>query len=498
VLLLSLVVAALGGCAFGRREPVVYEWVMGRPLPAFDPDGVHDPQRWALERLLTRGLLAVDSAGQVLPDAAVSWEVSQDSLVWTFRLDPRLRFGDGTSCTSADFAHALEAGLGREDHSSRRFLLQAVAGVLDGPSGARPAIETPDPLTLVIRLSRRERTLLRRLAAPGVTGVWRDRTPGRPWKEADGLGPYRVSAETEGRLVLARAGRGGGEPDTVRIRSARGAARARTRLRAADADLVWPLPPGLLDEPLPSGYRLRTAEAVPAHLLVLVLRADVQPTVRLGARRALAHAVQHAELPRALGPGARPPGPLIPGVPPLAPPRLDATEVELWLKRGRLGRSLHATLVHDADAPWAALAGKLQGDWSRDGLVVDLLPLRGQALEREMLAGRRAQLALVEWAPPLEDARASLAAWIAPPRGGPVAPFGTGWRVRDLDRWAWPRTEPGPIPADALRQRFEQEMVVLPLATLDHRWVERARGPWPAVDPRTGPDPTRLGRASGD
>jgi len=41
-------------------------------------------------------------------------------------------------------------------------------------------------------------------------------------------------------------------------------------------------------------------------------------------------------------------------------------------------------------------------------------------------------------------------------------------------------------------------MVVLPLATVDHRWVERAGGPWPAVDPRSGPDPTRLGGAPGD
>src|SRR5204863_3076063 len=71
--LLALAIGCLGaGCA--RKEPVTttFSWVLGGSEPAFDPHGPPDARRWALERLLTYGLVAEDSAGRVVPAAAES------------------------------------------------------------------------------------------------------------------------------------------------------------------------------------------------------------------------------------------------------------------------------------------------------------------------------------------------------------------------------------------------------------------------------------------
>src|SRR5690242_4965088 len=120
----------LAGCSGPPQAPKVrVTWVAGRAEPAFDPDGPLDPTRAALERLLSRGLLEQDSSGHIHYAAAERFSLSADRLTLTFTLRPDLAYVDGTACTSRDFALALESGLARRDHGSRRWLLQAVRGV---------------------------------------------------------------------------------------------------------------------------------------------------------------------------------------------------------------------------------------------------------------------------------------------------------------------------------------------------------------------------------
>ena len=192
VALATLAVLVLSsGCTRRASAPVSsLTWFSGRALPAFDPDGAPDALRFALERHLSRGLVERDSSGRVRQGIASEIECSEDSLTWTFRLPASLRFTDGTPVTSADVREALIAGLGRDDHATRSWLLSAVRGVSQVRAG-RPlpalGIDAPDERSLVLRLAVRDRRLLEKLAVPGVstpwawgpTGSWRHRTSAR-------------------------------------------------------------------------------------------------------------------------------------------------------------------------------------------------------------------------------------------------------------------------------------------------------------------------------
>ena len=514
--LLAVVVFACAGCAPPRSRPTVFAWVAGKPEPSFDPKAPPDPLRWALGRLLSHGLVDEDSTGRILPSAAESIEVSADRLSYTFHLRPKLTFVDGTPCGSTAFRAALEAGLTRSDHATQAWLLAAVQGVERVRPGQRqrPAlgIETPDPHTLVLRLTRPDSLLLRKLALPGVSAPWRpagpDSGPGSTWEGAVGLGPYRVARGDPGRqLVLARA-RGprkpglSSAPDTINVRFVVGAARALALLRGGNADLVWPVPTGFSEFPLPAGCGEVVRPALPTRRLLLVMRPDRPPTSKPEAREALAHALNHEELIQALGDSLPDPAWLT-GAPPFNFPALDPEAVRTALSRGEFGRSLHVLMSYDADGPAAEVAPLMQGQWAGLGLYIDLHALRGSKLSAELIEGG-SHLLLVEGQPLFDHFTAELAALVMPARGPGVGEFRTMWRTQAFAPWLAPRppvrrTAPGgstPVPpgadtsggAPALAQRqLTADMVVLPLARLPWRWVERG-GPLPVgFHPHFGP-----------
>ncbi len=484
-----LALLAASGCERAAPEPVVFHWWAGRPAPKFDPDGPPDALRAALERLLTRPLVSLDSLGRPVPDAAGAIEVSEDGLTYRFRLRPGLRFSDGSPCGADDYRRALVAGLGRDDHGTRAWLLAAVRGV-EAVRPRRPppvvAVSAPDSGTVQVELARADTTLLQKLAVPGTSAAWKDREPSESWQGAMGNGPYRVLRSGHRELVLLR--RSGTGPDTVEIRFAIGAARARAALRGGGVDLLWPVPPSLLDQPLPAAFESRTRAARPERRLTLVLRSDVPPTTRIAARRALAHGVARAEIPRRVGAGARELGEWLPGAGPASLPGFDRAEIRGWLERGKLGRSIRVRLAYDADGAGAAIARGLEGEWARSDLSAELRPLRGDEFTREALLGQ-SQALLVEEQGLFEGPIGVLAAAVLPIRGPAVGAFRTGWRTREFDPWLVPRRPPPAFPSELARRRLEEETVLLPLCGLDWLWVERKGGPGVGFHPRFGPFP---------
>lgn len=491
---LALAVAVVG-CAREPKAPAPVSrlWIAGHVEPTFDPDGPPDPLRWALERALSRGLVELDSAGTPHPAAAQSYAWSADSLTLTFTLRERLRFTDGTPVTSADFASALAAGLARTDHASREWLLSAVTGI-DKVRPGKPiptlGIEAPDPATLVLKLSRRDPRLLERLALPGVSTPWRARKGS--WADAVGLGPYRVAAaEGDRALLLLRADSLAPAlalADTLRVRFGSGAPRVRTPLRAHQADLVWPLPPALLEQALPAGYVARSRDAVPTRRLLLLFRADMPPTTRLPARHALAHATSRSDLLEALGPAGKESAEWLPGGGPFEFPRFDVDEMRGWLERGKLGASFHVVLAYDADGAGAAVARALQGTWARVGLYAEMRPLRGAAALAQPLAAAAAHAQLVESQALLRGAEAELAGLVMPVRGPAVGAYRSGWRTREFDPWIARTDSATPLDAVLAQNRLSEERLALPIAQLPWQWVERNTGEIARIHPRFGPE----------
>lgn len=498
---LLLPLLLLAGCAPQPPATITRTWIAGATEPAFDPDGPPQALRWSLERLLSRGLVERDSSGHVVPAAAESVGVSPDGRTWTFRLRAGLAYTDGTPVTSADFRDALVAGLPREDHATRAWLLAAVRGVGAVRAG-RPlpplGIETPDPRTLVLRLAAPDTLLPDKLALPGVATPWKVRA-GVDWVKAVGLGPFRVvRAEGARGLVLVGVGaRAGAVPlaDTLRVRFLVGAPRVREALRRGEPDVVWPPPPDLLSLAPPDAYRLVTAPAAPGRRLLLVLRADVPPTTKDAARRALAHATNRAELVQALTPRGKEVDAWFAGAGPFDFPSFDASETRAWMERGRLGASIHVVLAYDADGAGAEVARQLQGQWARQGFYAGLRPLRGADVPAERLRAAAAQAQLVEAQALVPGPVGELAGLVMPIRGPAVGGFRTGWRTREFDAWLLPGRAPGPLDPADVQARLAEELVALPLAELPWQWVERSGQRVVRPSPRFGPEFAATGAA---
>lgn len=524
IAMLMLVAATITGCA--PRAPErrgTLTWYAGRARPAFDPDGPADALRVALERHLSRGLVERARDGAIEPALAESIVCSPDSLEWTFRLRAGLRFTDGTPVTSAHFRDALVAGLGRDDHATRAWLLGAVRGVREVRAGrALPAlgIDAPDPRTLRLRLATRDRRLLEKLAVPGVTTPWKARKGA--WAEVVGVGPYQVAAAGERELVLVAGSASGRDPvagvaaalDTLRVRFEIGAPRARSMLRHDAADVLWPLPPNLLERPLPDDWTVEREDAVPERRLLLVLRADVPPLTRASVRQGLAHALNREELLAALGTRGSPLRQWLTGArvafewPRLETPAERAERLAAEARDGpapsavsarargrervsdRIG-SHHVVLAFDADLAGAEVAGALQAQWERAGHYVDVRALRGPAAAAQALRAAAAQAQLVEAQAPFPGLEAELAMLVMPLRGPAVGSFRTGWRTREYDRWIPAAGATPGADADAVQAVLAADRIVLPLATLPWQLAVRAGVARPEVHPAYGPEWTR-------
>ena len=98
-----------------------------------------------------------DNYPKIVGDIAVSWTMSEDRQVYTFRLHPNVKFHDGSPLTSADVKASYER------------IANPPAGVTSRRKGQLAAVqsmETPDPLTLVVKLSRPDPAILIAFASP--------------------------------------------------------------------------------------------------------------------------------------------------------------------------------------------------------------------------------------------------------------------------------------------------------------------------------------------
>ncbi|HSB71825.1 MAG TPA: ABC transporter substrate-binding protein [Candidatus Methylomirabilis sp.] len=92
------------------------------------------------------------------PSLATEWKVSEDGKTYTFKLRPNVKFSGGNPLTSADFKWSFERV--KNLKSNPAFYLDPVA-----------EIQTPDPLTLVLKLKAPNPALLAILSSPSLGAV---------------------------------------------------------------------------------------------------------------------------------------------------------------------------------------------------------------------------------------------------------------------------------------------------------------------------------------
>lgn len=343
-----------------------------------------------------------DSVTEIVPLLAESWEISDDGLTYTFKIDPDARFGDGSAVTAEDAAFSINRTKNIKGNPS--FLAANFA-----------TVEATDPATLVITLTEPDPATLAKLvygafsvvsqaqvsANGGTAAADADTTDkAEEWLNANsaGSGPYILEKWDRGvETVLVRnPGYWGEAAPTERIifRNLPEAAAQKTALEAGDIDLAMDLgadqTAGLENNPaigIFSGLR----ETV----IFLIFNQDEAiggPVADPRVQKAIRLALDYEGIKALGGDGAETPPSLLPIGFPAAWPADRAPTRDLEAAQALLAEAGFADgFTIDLEYPDTTLVGvnfgtfaqKVQADLAEVGITVNLAPAALQpALEK--------------------------------------------------------------------------------------------------------------------
>ncbi|MFD1624938.1 ABC transporter substrate-binding protein [Azospirillum griseum] len=228
VMAVPLMVATGPTAAWGQGRS---DLVIGMPLepPHLDPTaGAAAAIKEVTYANLFETLVRIDATGAMVPGLAQSWTVSADGLSYRFALRPGARFHDGTPCDSAAVKFALDRARGAESVNAQKGYFAAIA-----------AVDTPDPHSVVVTLSRPDGLFLFHLGAGDAAIVSPASAAGNKQKPV-GTGPFKFDRWVAGdRVVLTRnPDYDGAKPalERVSFRFISDAAAQIAALKAGDVD----------------------------------------------------------------------------------------------------------------------------------------------------------------------------------------------------------------------------------------------------------------------
>ena len=133
-----------------------------------DPAIGYDWQNWSMIKSLFSGLMDYEPGTTALtPDLAKSYSVSDDGLVYTFKLRSGVKFHNGRELVASDVKYSIERTVNPETQSPGQGFYTMIKGfddVVAGKTETLAGIETPDEHTVVFELTRPDATFLHLLA----------------------------------------------------------------------------------------------------------------------------------------------------------------------------------------------------------------------------------------------------------------------------------------------------------------------------------------------
>lgn len=92
-------------------EPVTFHYMIGVEPPGFDPSLNQGDVIQCIYQNLFEGLVTCDKDGNIIPAGCTEWTVSDDGLVYTFKLREDAKWTDGKPVTAHDYVYALKRAL---------------------------------------------------------------------------------------------------------------------------------------------------------------------------------------------------------------------------------------------------------------------------------------------------------------------------------------------------------------------------------------------------
>lgn len=182
-----------GGAAWAQART---DLVVGMQLepPHLDPTaGAAAAIKEVTYANLFESLVRVDSSGALVPGLAEGWTVADDGKTYRFTLRPNAKFHDGAPGDAAAVKFSLDRARGAESVNGQKGYFAAIASV-----------ETPDPRTVVVTLSRPDGLFLFHMAA-GDAAIVSPTSAATNKQKPIGTGPFKFDRWAAGdRVVLTR------------------------------------------------------------------------------------------------------------------------------------------------------------------------------------------------------------------------------------------------------------------------------------------------------
>lgn len=135
-----------------------------------DPAFVYDIYEITVSGYLYDGLVNFGLGAEVEPGLAEKWDLSPDRRTYTFHLRDA-KFSNGKPVTSADVRYSFTRILQADTVSDRKWIFDKVVGadqVTSGIAKELPGLQTPDPKTVIVTLTKPYPAFLTKLAMPNA------------------------------------------------------------------------------------------------------------------------------------------------------------------------------------------------------------------------------------------------------------------------------------------------------------------------------------------
>lgn len=234
-------------------------------------------------------LTTVNESGEVLPDLAQSWTVSDDGLTYTFALAQGVKYHDGTDFDSADVLFAFNRAMAEDSVNPTKKIFKPIESVA-----------APDPYTVVIKLKKRDAFFLFNLAK-GDASIVAEESAATNNATPVGTGPFKFDSWTRGdRLILTKnadwRGADGVSLDKVEFRFISDAAAASAAMLSEEIDAFPGFPAPELLEQFQADPRFVVEIGSTEGEVILAMNNSKPPFDNIEVRRAISYALDRDEI----------------------------------------------------------------------------------------------------------------------------------------------------------------------------------------------------------